>query len=375
MNGFLAFHQPLWLLGLGVIPLLGARSWWGWSRRRREWQALGRPGRPSKPGEWAWMAVLASVFVALSRPGWGRMGGEDQQAGRDLVLAIDTSRSMGCEDALPDRLGAAVKSAESLVRAIGPERADRAAVVAFAGRAVVRCPLTENLGAVVDVLHRLRAGDVSPGGTDLGRTLAEGLEILDEPGDTKAKAIILFSDGEDHAGTWESALAEVEQAGVAVFSVSVGDSEEGAEVPDGSGGVVMWEGQPVRSRRVDEGLRTISEATGGRLFPAGRKPVDLAALARRISAPDLVAKRRVRTGDYPERFPVFLGLATGLGVWACRVPWRRARLLMIALALGGTSLAAVSTDARTAVNAGCQALERGDAEAALKAFERAIRDE
>ncbi len=321
------------------------------------------------------MVVLASVIVALSRPGWGRAGGDEQRAGRDLVLAIDTSRSMGCEDALPDRLGVAVKSAESLVRAIGQERADRAAVVAFAGRAVVRCPLTENLGAVVDVLHRLRAGDVSPGGTDLGRALAEGLAILDEPGETNAKVIVLFSDGEDHADTWESVLADVEQAGVVVFSVSVGDSEEGALVPDGSGGAVTWEGQPVRSRRVDEGLRTISEATGGRLFPAGRKPVDLAALERRISAPDLVARRRVRTGDYPERFPVFLGVATALAIWASRVPWRRARLLMMAVAVGGTSLAAVSPDARTAVDAGCRAWQRGDAEAALKAFEGAMRDE
>ena len=45
------------------------------------------------------------------------------------------------------------------------------AVVAFAGRGVVRCPLTENLGAVDSALQALRPGDVRPGGTDLGAAL------------------------------------------------------------------------------------------------------------------------------------------------------------------------------------------------------------
>ncbi len=124
---------------------------------------------------------------------------------------------------------------------------------------------------------------------------------------------------------------------------------------------------------LDEALRTISEATGGVLFPAGRKPVNLAGLGRLIEGPEVASRRRVRAGEYPERFPVFLGLAIGFGVWASRVPWRRARLLGLAIALGGSSLAAVSTDARRAVEEGCQAYERGDAEAALKAFEAAIR--
>ncbi len=117
MNGFLSFQEPLWLLALGVIPALGFRAVLDGRRRRREWGELGRMGQPSKAGDAVWLAALACLILALARPGWGRSAGEDEQAGRDVVLAIDTSRSMGCEDAVPDRLGVAIRSAESLVRA------------------------------------------------------------------------------------------------------------------------------------------------------------------------------------------------------------------------------------------------------------------
>ena len=83
---------------------------------------------------------------------------------------------------MPNRLAVAVEAAESLVDALAREPANRAAVVAFAGRGVLRCPLTENLGAVLDALHRLRPGAVRPGGTDLGAALDAALEAVDHRG-------------------------------------------------------------------------------------------------------------------------------------------------------------------------------------------------
>jgi Ca-activated chloride channel family protein len=375
MNGYLTVQEPLWLMALGTIPVLGLLAAWDRLRRRREWEQLGRSDRPVKVREIAFLLALASLVLALSRPGWGRPVGEREGAGRDVVLAVDTSRSMGCEDAIPNRLKAAVESAESLVKSLGNGRADRAAVVAFSGRAVVRCPLTENLGAVVDALRHLRAGDVSPGGTDLGKPLRRGLRLLDDPGSTNADVIVLFSDGEDHEGTWRAALHDLEDGGVPVYSVAVGDAKEGAIVPDGAGGPVLWEGEPVRSRRRDDALLAISQATGGLFFPAARKPVDLRALGRGLDGPELAERRRVKTGALAERFPLFLGLSVALLAWASRVPMSRARVLSVALALTlvGTSLAAVPSEARHAVESGCLASERGDGEAALKAFEKAIR--
>ncbi len=75
-------------------------------------------------------------------------------------------------------------------------------MVAFAGRGVVRCPLTGDLDAAIDALRAIRPGDVQPGGTDLGRRPGGGPRRLRRGGPRRGPAIVVFSDGEDHAGRW-----------------------------------------------------------------------------------------------------------------------------------------------------------------------------
>src|SRR4051794_33266024 len=89
-------------------------------RRVRDWAALGQGGRPGGDGGWGWLAAIACLIVALAQPRWGRDAGEVLPPGQDVVLLVDVSRSMGAEDAVPDRLGVAVEAAESLVAALGP---------------------------------------------------------------------------------------------------------------------------------------------------------------------------------------------------------------------------------------------------------------
>ena len=119
------------------------------------------------------------MIFALAQPRWGRLPAPPLAPGHDVVLLVDVSKSMGVEDAVPSRLAVAVEAAESMVTALASEpAANRVAVVAFAGRGVQRCPLTENLGAVLDALHRLRPGTVRPGGTDLGAALDAARDAL-----------------------------------------------------------------------------------------------------------------------------------------------------------------------------------------------------
>src|SRR5262249_46982723 len=148
-------------------------------------------------GATGWLLAVVCLILALAQPRWGRGAGPPLPPGHDVVLLVDTSRSMGAEDAVPNRLGVATEAAGSLLSALGRQRGHRVAVGAFAGRGRQRCPLTENLGAVADVLARLTPGDVQPGGTDLGAGLEAALEAFDSQEHSEGKTIILFTDGED----------------------------------------------------------------------------------------------------------------------------------------------------------------------------------
>ncbi len=375
-----AHPERLWLLVL--VPLLGV--WIGRGRRRRAeaWSLLGWDRLRQRDGALGWLASIVCLIVALGQPRWGRVPGSDLPPGHDVVLAIDVSRSMAAEDAVPNRLGVAVEAAESLVEALGRESGDRVAVVAFAGRGVVRCPLTENLGAVVDTLRALRPGDVEPGGTDLGDALDVALDTFDATEPAEGRTIVLFSDGEDHSGTWKSVTPRLNANRVIVHAIGIGDPDQGHPIPStarskgGLPSVLTYRGETVLSRRNDEALRALSRETGGAWLPLGLAATDLGALYRdRIAPIARLEREATRTPERVERFAVLLvaALLFGLGGSARWPTWRP---LLVSAPLVASILGAgpgvVGPSLAEAVRQGQAAFARADYEAALASFELAI---
>ncbi|HEY2158000.1 MAG TPA: VWA domain-containing protein, partial [Isosphaeraceae bacterium] len=300
--------QPSWLWLL--IPWLLMLAWAIRGRRRREihWKSLGQGGRP--PGDGAVGGLLASLLLilALSQPRWGRDPESALPPGRDVVLMIDVSRSMGAEDAVPNRLGVAIESARGLIEAMAKEDGDRVAVVAFAGSGAVRCGLTENVGAAREVVRRLRVGTVQPGGTDLGAALGVALGAFDDRDRADGRMVVIFTDGEDHPGSWRDLVGPLRDAGVIVNAVAIGDPEKGQPVPSEKGGTVMsYRGQPVVSKRSDEALDALARATGGMVLPIGLAAADMSGLYEAKIAP---AARQVRHATHPperaERYGLFV---------------------------------------------------------------------
>src|SRR5579864_3475479 len=215
------FARPEWLWLLTALLPLSIWIAWGRRRRARAWSRLGQGGHPLGDGAWSWLGAMACLLVALAQPRWGRAAAPPLPPGQDVVLLVDTSLSMGSEDAIPNRLGVAVEAAESLVAALGKVLGNRVGVVAFSGRGVVRCPLTENLGAVIDSLRELRPGDVLPRGTDLNAALDAANEAFDGEEHSEGRSIVVFSDGEDLTGTWKTALDRLKRSGVVVHTVAI----------------------------------------------------------------------------------------------------------------------------------------------------------
>ena len=306
----MSFARPesLWLLVV-LVPLFlwTARGRW---RRRKRWQSLAQRGRPARDGTPAIVASIACVIIALAQPRWGTLPSPALPPGHDLVLAIDVSRSMAAEDAVPNRLAVAIEVAESLVKPLGEDAANRAAVVAFAGRGVLRCPLTENLGAVLEALHRLKPGSVQPGGTDLGAALDAAMEAVavDPQEHAQGRAIVIFSDGEDHADRWSSRLERLRQQDIVVHAVSIGDDREGHTVPVGKADEPLkYRGETVLSKRSDARLEAIARATGGTIVKLGLATGDLGTLYESKIEP--LARRQheaARLAGKAERFPLFL---------------------------------------------------------------------
>jgi Ca-activated chloride channel homolog len=393
-----AHPERLWLLTL-LLPLLiwTIRGRW---RRRKSWQALAQRGRPSRDGTPGIAASIACLIIALAQPRWGNLPAGALPPGHDLVFMIDVSRSMGAEDAVPNRLAVALELAEGLVRRLGQDPSNRAAVVAFAGRGVLRCPLTENLGAVLDAIRRLQPGSVKPDGTDLGAALDAAIEALavDPREHAQGRAVIVFSDGEDHADRWSSRLERLRQQDIVVHAVAIGDADQGHPVPaDKTAQPLLFEGKKVLSKRFDTALEAIARGTGGAVVKFGLASGDLGNLYKSKIEPLARSRRDAsRLADRAERFPLLLltafvflllgYLPAGRGwnwSWRGTWGWRRSlkslgpTSLLFALAVLGTGAIDVpqkiaAESAESAVARGKAAYEKGRFEEASAAFEAAM---
>jgi Ca-activated chloride channel family protein len=380
------FGNPhyLWLL-LIVLPLA---LWAARGRRRREraWEVLGRWGRA--PGDRSAAVVIAVSLTAfaLALPRFGGPSEPPGGPGQDVVLVFDVSRSMGAEDATPNRLALAVETAESLVKRLALRPFDRAAVVAFAGRGVLRCPLTQNMGAVVDAMHRLRPAGVQPGGTDLGSALDAAREAFDPDEPTEGRTIVVFSDGEDHVDRWEGPLGRLIDEGAIVHTIALGDAAEGRPVPSSEPGrPLVYQGEPVVSKRQDKALEAIAERTGGASLKLGLATTDLGLLYEERIAPVARAHRLAARGaDRPERFPIFLAAALGFLLLGSRpvdrigpLRWfskRSAGVALLGMAALG-QLGAADREAETAAEAvvrGRGLYAAGRLAEALDAFNAAV---
>lgn len=314
--------EPAWLHALWGAAGAGAVGAVALARRRRGaarfvGEALAETARrraglrPRRAAARAALVAgaLALIGLALGRPAWNPTPKEVRRTGRDVVFLVDVSRSMLAEDVAPSRL----ERARLLVNdVLDAARGDRFGLVAFAGSAVVRCPLTTDYNYVRMCVADLSPSSVSRGGTLIGDAIRTALRDLfaDETED-RYRDLVLITDGEDHESFPVEAAASAGQRGIRIIAVGLG-SAEGAPVPavDERGRRVEMRhgGEPVRSRFDGRMLERIAAASaGGVCLNVGTGTIDLERVYRRLAE---ASERRAVTDRaamrYTEGFPLLL---------------------------------------------------------------------
>jgi Ca-activated chloride channel family protein len=259
-------------------------------------------------------AIAAAVFLAigLTGPVRGYTERAVQRRGLDLVVCIDTSRSMLVRDLRPDRLTRAKREVAGMVERM---HGDRVALVAFAGEARDVAPLTHDRTTLRALLERVSPADNTLGGTDIGVALQHALDLFD--GQSGAhEAIVVLTDGEDLGGKGLEVAKAAAARGIRVYVVGMA-TEAGGKIPDvrpdGSERFVVDEsGKEVVSQLGGESLAQIAAATGGDFLPATRSVTPLEEIySQRISK---LEGRELAGGveRVPhDRFQWFLVLALG----------------------------------------------------------------
>ncbi len=280
------WETPSLLLVLWIVPMLAWLLIHAHRKRMAAAKAFVDPvmvGRlmPSLGGPRPWikgillLSGVALLIVAAARPRFGLYTETITQRGVDLFVLLDVSRSMTAEDVAPNRL----ERAKSDIRDLLPHLAgDRVGLIVFAGKPVVKAPLTNDQGFFRMVLDEVDVHQRPRGGTLIGDVIRKALETMPRR-PNRDQVLVLITDGEDQDSYAEEAAQQAAERGVKIFTVGLGDSREGARIPirDDSGRLtyLQYEGQERWSKRNDDLLKKIALTTDGAYIPAGTQAYDL----------------------------------------------------------------------------------------------------
>ena len=221
---------------------------------------------------WLWIAVALTI-VALARPQWGRIDEPVFDQSREILIAIDLSRSMLAPDVKPSRLERAKLLTQSLLERLEGERVG---LIVFSGTAFLQSPLSADYEILRDFLPALTPSYLPQGGTNYRALLDTALQAFGSTGSAD-RFLIVLSDGEATDDDWRSRVETLKERGIRVLGLGVG-TDAGTMIPDGSGGFVKdSRGAVVLSKLESATLRSLADETSGAYRDASGW-VDLAAL-------------------------------------------------------------------------------------------------
>lgn len=207
---------------------------------------------------WLWFG-LAFAVVALARPQWGRIEEPVFDQSREILLAVDLSRSMLATDVSPSRLDRAKLLIQSLLEKLAGERVG---LVVFAGTSFLQAPLSADYEILREFLPGLNPGFLPEVGTNYGAMLEAATQAFGATG-AADRFLIVLSDGEATDPAWKERIEPLKKKGVRVIGLGVG-SAGGGMIPESDGSFLKDErGAVVLSRLESATLQELARTTDG----------------------------------------------------------------------------------------------------------------
>jgi len=263
------------------------------------------------------IAAVFFIVFALARPQWGFFWQEQEQKGIDIIIAVDSSKSMLAVDMRPDRLDFSKTELREFVKKL---KGDRVGLIAFAGQAFLQCPLTADYSGFLLAVKDLNIHTIPKGGTSLPSAIDEAIRSY-KGAETKNKVLIIITDGENTEGDVTKAVEKAKKAGITISCIGIG-SAKGEVIPilDEKGNktyIKDKEGKIVKSRLMEDTLKMIAKKTGGIYVKASQADLGLNKIyQKQLSKLEKQKTDEKRVKVYKERFQfplalVFLALLYG----------------------------------------------------------------
>ena len=395
--------RPHWLWLLLALPLLAL--WWrSLQRQRTPWRELvdphllphlleASPGAQLRSAPWLALLAAALAICALAGPAWQKTTQPAWQARMPLVIALDLSTATAATDLPPSRL---LQARAAIARLLQARSGGQVGLVAFADDAYTVAPLTEDVGNVALFLDALSPDIMPVDGSRADRAIAWSASLLHQAGFAQGDILVLT----DHAdGAARAAATAAHRDGYRVSVLGLGTAA-GAAYRDSDGRIA-------EARLDADGLRALADAGAGGYVPlqgGDLAPLDLPDARNATAATETREKTSVWRDQGYWLLPPLLLLAlfafrrggalavvllcaclpmqparAATGWWQRPDQYAHAQLVQGAQAYGRGDYAAAAKQwqalpgADAAYNLGNALAEQGNYDAAIAAYDRALR--
>ncbi len=227
------FNDANWLWGILLIVPLLALLYFTLQRKKQLQNALGNPAlvasllRTYNPKRFVQKQLLIIVAIVLLICAMANFSSNQNVIntqtvnGIDVMLVLDISNSMTGTDEVPSRL---LKAKEFLYDLCKQLIGNRVGLVVFAGNAYLQMPLSSDMAAAKMFIGNAEPAIATIQGTNIGAALALANKSLDTK-DSKHKAVVLITDGENHEQDAVTEARKMAQNGTLLFAIGVGQNK------------------------------------------------------------------------------------------------------------------------------------------------------
>ncbi len=318
------FTSPHYLHALWLIPVLALLQWRAFRREHRATDAFVAASlrgtlmaQISRSRTWAvfalYMLAFACFIIAIAQPRWGEERREIPETGKNVIIAIDTSRSMMADDMQPNRLTRAKLAAQDILATLSGYRVG---LIAFAGRAYLQAPLTTDHEAVVESIEALDCFTVPKGGTKLGDVMRAAFDAFEKTG-SRNHGLILLTDGGDDDPDVQQMLKRARDQQVRIVAIGCG-TDVGSLIPnpdpDKTTEFVLDDttGKPVHTRLEEATLQRLASETNGRYLRLGVQAINTVMVKQVLELLESVESGQRQRVKPIERFqwPLAVGIVS-----------------------------------------------------------------
>jgi len=255
--------------------------------------------------------AILLIFLALLQPQWNKKETTVTQEGRDLLIALDISRSMMARDLKPNRLEFTKLKIRNLLKKLDFERVG---LILFSGSAFLQCPLTVDHAAFLMFLDQVDVETIASGTTAIDSALLKAIQVFGESSGRKNKLVVLATDGEDFSLNLQAVKQKAQEQNIKLFALGIG-TPQGAPVPiiDASGNVsgheVDEKGNIAITKLNEELLQKMCNDLNGNYFRSSYDDSDLDQLSTIIKNYEKEKFEDRKVSYYQDQYPWFLGFA------------------------------------------------------------------